>query len=89
MGKRSEFIIIIIYHVSTYNSKHCRCVCNCYYYDRAVHISVALDMRTLLDRENISSRTNGQVAGSVSGKTTGGGGGYTGIATNRGIKYHG
>ena len=26
------------------------------------HVSVALDMRTLLDRKNISSRTNGQVA---------------------------
>ena len=28
----------------------------------AGHISVALGMRTLLDRKNISSRTNGQVA---------------------------
>ena len=37
-------------------------MCNCYYYDRAVHISVAVDMRTLLDRTNFSSRTNGQVA---------------------------
>ena len=44
----------------TYNSKCCRYVCNCYYYDRAVHISV--DMRTLLDRKNFSSRTNGQGA---------------------------
>ena len=26
------------------------------------HISVAVDMRTLLDRNNFSSRTNGQVA---------------------------
>ena len=30
--------------------------------DRAVHISVAVDMRTLLYRKNFSSRTNGQVA---------------------------
>ena len=37
-----------------YNSKRCRHVCR--------HISVALDMRTLLDMKNISSRTNGQVA---------------------------
>ena len=44
-----------------YNSKRCRYVCNCYCYDRA-HISVAVDMRTLLGRKNISSRTNGQVA---------------------------
>ena len=35
---------------------------NCYYYDRAVHISVAVDMRTLLDRNNFSSSSNGQVA---------------------------
>ena len=28
----------------------------------AVHISVAIDMRTLLDRNNFCSRTNGQVA---------------------------
>ena len=33
----------------TYNSKHCRYVCDCYYYDRAVRISVAVDMRTLLE----------------------------------------
>ena len=34
------------------------------YYDRAVHISVAVgvDTRTLLYRKNFSSRTNGQVA---------------------------
>ena len=35
------------------------------YYDRAVaaiHISVVVNMRTLLDRNNFSSRTNGQVA---------------------------
>ena len=31
-------------------------------YDRAVHISVAVDMRTLLDRKNFSSSSNGQVA---------------------------
>ena len=37
-------------------------MCNCYYYDRAVHISVAVDMRTLLDRNNFSSSSNGQVA---------------------------
>ena len=37
-------------------------MCNCYYYDRAVHISVAVDMRTLLDRKNCSSSSNGQVA---------------------------
>ena len=37
-------------------------MCNCYYYDRAVHISVAIDMRTLLDRKNFSSSSNGQVA---------------------------
>ena len=44
---------IWIYHNQylpfTYNSKRCRYVCNCYYYDRAVHILVAVDMRTLLD----------------------------------------
>ena len=45
-----------------YNSKRCRYVCNCYYYDGAVHISVTVDMRTLLDRKNFSSRTNGQMA---------------------------
>ena len=57
---------IWIYHnhylPCTYNSKRCRCVCKCYYYDRAVHISVAVDMHTLLDRKNFSSRTNGKVA---------------------------
>ena len=57
---------ILIYHnhylPCTYNSKFCRYVCNCYYYDRAVHISVAVDMRTLLDRKNFSSSSNGQVA---------------------------
>ena len=37
-------------------------MCNCYYYDRAVHSSVAADMRTLLDRNNFSSSSNGQVA---------------------------
>ena len=37
-------------------------MCNCDYYDRAVHVSVAVDMRTLLDRKNFSSRTTGQVA---------------------------
>ena len=49
---------IWIYHnhylPCTYNSKRCRYVRR--------HISVALDMRTLLDRKNISSRTNGRVA---------------------------
>ena len=60
-GKRSEFIIIIIYHVRTTANVAAMTV-NCYYYDRAVHISVAVDMRTLLDRKNFSSRTNGQVA---------------------------
>ena len=40
----------------------CCYVCNCYYYDRAVHISVAVDMRTLLDRNNFSFSSNGQVA---------------------------
>ena len=39
-----------------------RYVCNCYYYDRAVHVSVAVDMRTLLDRNNFSSSSNGQVS---------------------------
>ena len=39
-----------------------RYVCNCYYYDRAVHVSVAVDMRTLLDRKNFSSSSNGRVA---------------------------
>ena len=37
-------------------------MCNCYHYDRAVHISVAVDMRTFLDRNNFSSSSNGQVA---------------------------
>ena len=37
-------------------------MCNCYYYDRAVHISVAVDMCTLLDRKNFSSSSNGQAA---------------------------
>ena len=46
----------------TYNSKRCRYVCNCHYHDRAVHISVAVDMRTLLDMKNSSSSSNGQVA---------------------------
>ena len=60
---------IWIYHnhylPCTYNSKRCRYVCNCYYYDRVVvvvHISVAVDMRTLLHGNNFSSRTNDQVA---------------------------
>ena len=35
---------------------------NCYYYGRVVHISVAVDMRTLLDRKSFSSSSNGQVA---------------------------
>ena len=55
---------IWIYHnrylPCTYNSNRCRYVCNCYYYDRPVHISVAVG--TLLDRKNFSSRTNGKVA---------------------------
>ena len=55
-----ELIIIIIYHVRT--TANVAAVCNCYYYDRAVHISVAVDMRTLLDRKTFSSITNGQVA---------------------------
>ena len=46
----------------TYNSKRCRYVCNCYYYDRAVHISVAVVMRTLLDMKTFSSSYNDQVA---------------------------
>ena len=56
--------IIIEYwpYTGTYNSKHCCYVCNCYYYDRAVHISVAVDVRTLLDRNHFSSSSNGQVA---------------------------
>ena len=37
-------------------------MCNCYYYDRAVDISIAEDMRTLFDRKNCSSSSNGQVA---------------------------
>ena len=57
---------IWIYHnhylPCTYNSERCRYVCNCYYYDRAVHIPVAVDMRTLLDRNNCCSSSNGQVA---------------------------
>ena len=38
------------------------CVQLLLYHDRAVHISVAVDMRTLLDRNNFSSIANGQVA---------------------------
>ena len=58
---------ICIYHnhylPCTYNSKRFRFVCNCYYYDRAVHISVAVDMRTLLDGNHFfSCSSNGQVA---------------------------
>ena len=47
-----------------YNSKRCRYdyVCNRYYYDRAVHISVAVETRMLLDRNHFSSSSNGQVA---------------------------
>ena len=60
------FQTIWIYHnhylPCTYNSKRCRRVCNCYCYDRAVHISVAVDMRTLLDRNSFSSSSNGHVA---------------------------
>ena len=37
-------------------------MCNCYYYDRAVHILVAVEMCTLLDRNNFSSSSNGQMA---------------------------
>ena len=37
-------------------------MCNCYNYDRTVHISVDVDLRTLLDRKNFSSNSNGQVA---------------------------
>ena len=36
--------------------------CNCYHYDRAVHISVAVDMCTLLDRNHFSCSSNGHVA---------------------------
>ena len=62
-GKRSEFIIIIIYQVRTIANVAAMCaLCNCYYYDCAVHISVAVDMRTLLDRNNFGSIFNGQVA---------------------------
>ena len=59
-GKRSEFVIIIVYHVRTTANIAAMCakVTN---YDCAAHISVAVDMRTLLDRKNFSSRTNGQV----------------------------
>ena len=61
MGKRSEFIIIIIYHVRTTANVAAMCA-ECYYYDRAVHISVAAGMRTLLDRKTFSSSSNGQAA---------------------------
>ena len=37
-------------------------MCNCYNYDRTVHISVDVDLRTLLDRKNLSSNSKGQVA---------------------------
>ena len=61
--KRSEFIIIIIYHVRTTANVAAMCaIVTIMIYDRAVHISVAVDMRTLLDRNNFSSRANGQVA---------------------------
>ena len=54
---------IWIYHnhylACTNNSKLRHYVCNCYYYDRAVHISVAVDMHTLLDRKNFSFRPGG------------------------------
>ena len=48
-----------IYRPCTYNRKRCRCVWNYYYYDCAVHISVAIDMHTLLDRNHFSSSSNG------------------------------
>ena len=64
-GKRSEFIISIIYHVRTTANVAAMCAfVTTYYYDRAVglYISVAVVMRTLLDRKNFSSSANGQVA---------------------------
>ena len=48
----------------TYNSKRFCPLCVqllLFNYDRAVHISVAVDMRTLMDRNNFSSSSNCQV----------------------------
>ena len=62
-GKRSEFIIIIMYHVRLYVQQQTLplCVQLLLLWSRR-HISVAVDMRTLLDRIHLSSRTSDQVA---------------------------
>ena len=60
-GKQSEFIIIIIYRVHcTYIAAMCAIVT--IMIAQYLHISVAVDMRTLLDINNFSSSSNGQVA---------------------------
>ena len=56
--RKTEFIIIIIYRVRTIANVAAMCAIVTIMIDRAVHISVAIDMRTLLD----SSSSNGQVA---------------------------
>ena len=59
-GKRSEFIIIIIDHVRTIATVSAMCAIITIMI--AQYISVAVDMRTLLDRKMFSFSSNGQVA---------------------------
>ena len=61
-GKRSEFIIRIIYHVRTTANVAAMCSIVTIMIAQYLHVLVAVDMRTLLDRNNFSSSSNGQVA---------------------------
>ena len=90
-GKRSEFIISIIYHVRTTANVAAMCAfVTTYYYDRAVglYISVAVVMRTLLDRKNFSSSANGQVAAHRVGLLSKGFGNTTTTKLLVGIRAH-
>ena len=46
----------------TYNSKRCRYMCNCYYYDRAVPTHFSSRRHACAHVDNVSSSTNGHVA---------------------------
>ena len=53
--RKTEFIIIIIYRVRTTANVAAMCAIVTIMIDRAVHIPVAVDMRTLLDSSSTSS----------------------------------
>ena len=59
--KRYEFIIFIIYHIRTTANGAAMCALVTIMIAH-LHISVAVYMRTLLDRNTFSSSSNGQVA---------------------------